>query len=405
VAYDLRPITEEEYPAFATANAGGFGWEPNPEMFGDNLKTLELDRTLASFDGPEVVGTTAIFSFDLTVPGNTLPTAGVTWVSVKPTHRRQGILRDMMARQLSDVRDRGEALAALWASESIIYGRFGYGVAAQDMEFKIDRLRTALAREAPGCSGRTRLVSRDEAMAAWPAVYDEARKVRPGFFSRSEPFWQYHTMRERDMDRRGGSRFNVQYEEDGAIRGYARYRVRPGHDGMASGALTVWELTALTSNAYSALWQYIFGVDLIATIEASHRPQDEPLFWMLADPRRLVRSVYDTLWLRIIDVPAAMQGRSYAWEGDIVLDVRDPFCPWVEGRFELEMSTEGAKCTPTTRDADVTLSAADLGAIYLGGEKLTTLARAGRVEGDYEALRRADVLLGWDRAPWCPEVF
>jgi predicted acetyltransferase len=374
-------------------------------MFAENLEALELDRTLASFDGSEIVSTTGIFSFDLTVPGNTLPTAGVTWVSVKPTHRRQGILRDMMARQLSDIRDRGEPLAALWASESVIYGRFGYGLAAQNIEFKIDRLRTKLAREAPSCGGRTRLVSRDDALHDWPAVYDEARKVRPGFFSRSEKFWKHHTMRERDMDRRAGSRFNVQYEEDGKILGYARYRVRPGHDGMASGTLTVWDLTALSSNAYNALWQYIFGVDLIATIEANHRPQDEPLFWMLADPRRMVRTVYDTLWLRIINVPAAMEGRRYAWEGDVVLDVRDPFCPWVEGRYEVEMSTEGAKCTPTTRDADVTLSAADLGAIYLGGERLTTFARAGRVEGDYEALRRADVLLGWDRAPWCPEVF
>ena len=404
MAYELRPITIDEYPEFATANAGGFGWEPNSEMFTENLHNLELDRTLATLDGAEIAGTTAIYSFELTVPGSTLPTAGVTWVSVKATHRRRGILRDMMARQLSDVHDRGEALAALWASESLIYGRFGYGLAAQDMGFKIDRLRTALVSAAPP-PGRTRLVDREQALAAWPAVYDEARRARPGFFSRSEPWWQHATMREKDLERRGGSRFNVQYEEDGAVRGYARYRIRPGHDGFASGEVTVWELTALTSNAYAALWQFIFGVDLIASIEAVHRPQDEPLYWMLADPRRMVRNVYDALWLRILDVPAAMEGRRYAWEGSLVLDVRDAFCPWVQGRYELEMSPDGAKCRTTDAKADVTLSAADLGAVYLGGEKLTTLARAGRVQGDYEALRRADVLLSWDRAPWCPEVF
>ncbi len=310
----------------------------------------------------------------------------------------------MMARQLNDIHERGEALAALWASESVIYGRFGYGLAAEDIEFKIDRLRTKLARETPAC-GRTRIVTRDQALEAWPALYDTARRARPGFFSRNEAWWQYHTMREKDLERRAGSRFNVQYEVDGAIRGYARYRIKPGQDGMASGTVTVWELTALDADAYSALWQYIFGVDLIANIEAMHRPQDEPLYWMLADPRRMARSVYDTLWLRVLDVPAALQGRRYAWEGNLILDVRDPFCPWVEGRYELEMSTEGATCKPTNAEPDVTLGAADLGAIYLGGGSLTTLARAGRVEGDYEALRRADVLLGWDRAPWCPEVF
>jgi predicted acetyltransferase len=404
VAYELRPITIDEYDDFSTANAGGFGWEPNADMLAENLNTMELDRTLATFDGPEVVSTTAIISFDLTVPGGTLPAAGVTWVAVKPTHRRRGILRDMMARQLSDIHDRGEALAALWASESVIYGRFGYGLGAQNIEFKVDRVRTTLAGDAPVC-GRTRMMTREQALESWPAVYDEARRARPGFFSRSEAWWQYHTIREKDFERRMGSRFFVQYEEDGAVRGYARYRVRPGQDGMASGTLLVQELTALTSNAYSALWQYVFGVDLIATIEANHRPQDEPLYWMLADPRRMVRSVYDTLWVRVLDVPAALEGRRYAWEGSVVLDVRDSFCPWVQGRYELEMSPDGAKCTLTDAEPDVTLSAADLGAIYLGGEKLTTLARAGRVEGDYEALRRADVLLSWDRAPWCPEVF
>jgi predicted acetyltransferase len=250
------------------------------------------------------------------------------------------------------------------------------------------------------------MVSREEGLKAWPAVYDEARRQRPGFFSRSKKFWKHHTMREKDYDRRAGSRFYVQYEDEaGAVRGYCRYRVRSGHDGLASGSVGVQELTALDDEAYGALWQFIFGIDLIATIEANHRPQDEALYWMLADPRRMQRGVYDTLWVRVLDVPKALEGRRYASAGALVIDVRDPFCEWVQGRYELEASPEGARCRVTNSTPDITLGAADLGAVYLGGVRLTSLARAGRAEGDDDALRRADALLTCDPVPWCPEVF
>jgi predicted acetyltransferase len=404
VAYELRPISIDEIDGFSQTNASAFGWEPNAEMMAENLAIFEFDRTLATFDGPEIVSTTAIYSFHLTVPGNTLPTAGVTWVAVKPTHRRRGILRNMMQRQLRDVRERKEPLAALWASESVIYGRFGYGLAAQNCELTIDRLRTTLERHSP-VPGRTRLVTREQALEAWPSVYHGARHANPGFYSRSEAYWKHHTMRGPDMERRAGSRFYVQYEEDGEVLGYCRYRIRAGQDGLASGTLAVQELMSTTGESYDALWQYVFGVDLVATIEAIHRPPDEPLYWQLADPRRLLRRPYDSLWVRLVDVPAALEGRCYSSADKLVIDVRDPFCTWNEGRYELEGGAEGARCRPTDAEADLVLSAAELGAIYLGGVRPTTLRKAGRIEGSYEALLRADAMFGWDPAPWCPEVF
>lgn len=413
MSFEVRPIVPEEFGAYAAADAAAFGWDANPEHLAEVEQVFEFDRTLAAFEGEEIVGTTSIYSFDLTVPGGALPMAGVTWVSVKPTHRRQGVLTSIMRRQLEDVRDRGEALAALWASESVIYGRFGYGLAAEGLEFTIDRTRTAFAgetlrqaeRESPDC-GRTRLVTREEALVAWPAAYDQVRAGRPGFYTRSEKWWQHMTLRGPDAERRMGTRFYVQYEEDGRVLGYARYRVRgDSRDGLPNGTLTVQELTAASDAAYAALWQYLFGVDLIGTIQAFHRPVDEPLFWMLADPRRLVRHPYDSLWARIVDVPAALEARRYASEGRLVLDVRDEFCPWVAGRYELEAGGEGARCKRTEAEPDIELSAADLAAIYLGGPRLTTLGRAGRVQGDWSTLRRADAMFSWDPAPWCPEVF
>ncbi len=402
---DIRPIGATDWEQYTQTNASAFGWEPHPDHLAEIEQIFEFDRTLAALDGTEIVGTTAIFSFDLTVPGSALPTAGVTWVSVKPTHRRRGILRQVMQRQLDDVHERNEPLAALWASESVIYGRFGYGLSAQNQEFTIDRLRTTLAREAPVC-GRTRLVSREEALQAWPAVYDDVRRGQPGFYARSERWWRHMTLRGPDMERRGGTRFYVQYEEDGRVLGYARYRIRgEGTTGGPNGTLAVYELAPTNDTAYSALWQYLFGVDLIGTIQANHRPADEPIYWMLADPRRLVRRPYDSLWVRIVDVLPALEGRRYASAGRVVLEVRDPFCSWNEGRYELEAGAEGARCRRSDAEPEITLSAADLGAVYLGGARLTTLRRADRVEGDWETLRRADALFSWDPLPWCPEVF
>jgi len=405
VSTTIRPIEPEEFPAFARANGTAFGYEPVPERMEDTMSLLEFDRTLAAFEGEEIVGTTAIFSFDTTTPGGALATAGVTWVSVRPTHRRQGILTQIMRRQLSDVHERDEPLASLWASESVIYGRFGYGLATEALDLEIAREHTRLGRTPESC-GRCRIVDTEEALRTWPAVYERILAASPGMNSRSETWWKCKTLSTFEFGRPAGTRFLVQYEEDGEPLGYARYRVKGDSQlGIPSGTAIVQELMAATDGAYAALWQYIFGVDLVATIQGHLRRVDEPLLWMLADPRRLVRRRLDSLWLRVLDVPRALEGRRYAAEGKVVLDVRDSFCPWVEGRYELEGAAEGARCRPSTKDADITLSAADLGAALLGGVPLRTLRRAGRVEGDASALARADAMFAWDPAPWCPEVF
>jgi predicted acetyltransferase len=408
VSFQIRPITPEEFAPFAKANAAGFSndfWLPHldgpPSYF-------ECDRSLGVLDGEEFVGTTSIFSFDTTVPGGgALPTAGVTWVSVRPTHRRQGILGQMMRRQLNDVRERGEPIATLWASESIIYGRFGYGLAADTLDLEIERVRTAFGHEPPS-SGRVRMIERDQALASWPAVYDAVRAKHPGFHSRSEDWWKDRTLPEKDRQGGGGfsGRFFVQYEEEGRPLGYARYRVRnAGENGLANGTLAIQELMAATDGAYAAIWRYLFGVDLVGTVQARLRRSDEPLRYMLADPRRLIRRPADSLWVRIVDPVVSLEARRYAGEGRVVFDVRDTFCPWVEGRYELEGGPDGATCRTTTAEPDISLSAADLGAAYLGGTRFATLSRAGRVEGDPKAIQRADAMFAWDPAPWCPEVF
>jgi len=404
---EIRTITSDELLEFTTTMARTFGRDFNPEYLERRRETFEFDRNLGAFDDGEVVGTSGIFTYEMTVPGGTLPTAGVTMVTVRSDHRRQGILTGMMAAQLDQVAARGEPMAALWASESVIYGRFGYGLAADTCEFKIDRTRTAM-EHAPETPGKVRMVSADQARETWPTIWDRVRLEQPGMMTRSPGWWRQRVFFDPPEWRAGfsGAAY-ANYEADGEVRGYIKYRMKPDGDarGLPTGTIRIDEMMAATGDAYAALWQYAFSIDLVDTIEAPLRRPDEPLYWMLADPRRLKRTPHDSLWLRIVDVERCLSARSYAVDGRVVFEVSDPFRPGNAGRYALEGGPGGAKCVKTNEQGEVRLDIADLGAVYLGGAKLQTLVHTGRVSGERAALRRADAMLAWTPGPWCPEVF
>ena len=287
--YPLRPITDDQVPQFFDCMASSFGYDFNEGGWRERQGMYaELERSLAAWDGDQVVGTTGIWSLDLTVPGASVPTAGVTWVSVRATHRRRGLLTAIMRRQLDDIHERGETLAALWASEAPIYGRFGYGCATEGVEMRIERPHSALKFALPS-PGRLRFVTRDEALARWPAFYERVRLTTPGMISRHEKWWSVRHLSEVETDLGGFTKQRlVQYEEDGEIQGYLRYRTKDVYDhGSAASDLRVRELISGSDAAYSALWQFVFGVDLVKTIHADWRRADEPLVWMLNDARRL----------------------------------------------------------------------------------------------------------------------
>lgn len=407
--YPIRPITADEAPGFFHSNAISFGHDPRPpEGLASTLKYADLGRSISVWDETQVVGTAGTWTFDMSTPGGSVPCGGLTWVSVLPSHRRKGILTAMMRYQLDQVRDRGEPIAALWASEAIIYGRFGYGLAAEGVEaLTIDRTRTEL-RWAPPFSGRTRYVDRATALANWPGVWDAVRQERPGMHNRSSGWWEHRVLRDPPWPAPPGfsSLFNVQYEEGGKVLGFLRYRVKEEYtNGSAAGVLGVNSLFATTDAAYSALWQHVFGVDLIETIQADWRPVDEPLYHMLADSRRLLHRPQDTLWVRIIDVSRALESRKYAVGGAVVIEVADEFCPQSAGRYLLEGGPDGAKCTPTTRSAEVSMTINELGALYLGGTGAWPLARAGRITGGAAAVAKLDAMFAWNPKPWAPEVW
>ncbi len=401
----IRPITEDEFPAFVEADSHGFGYTVDPDELPRLRKHLELDRTLAVFDGEEIVGTTAVFSFDMTIPGGTIPTGGVTWVAVKPTHRRRGVLTMMMRRQLQDIAERGEPIAALFASESIIYGRFGYGLASQSSMATIERTYGNFLHDVPS-PGRVSIVTPEEALAKWPACYERARSRRPGMINRSEAFWDTRHINGRPVK---GSKKRVlaQYVEDGEVRGFTRYEWSEldGEDWLPDGTLEVKDLIAETPAAYNALWKLIFGTDLAKTIKAPMRPIDDPLYYALADPRRLQRRSIDSLWVRMVDVRKALEARSYKVGGGVTLSVNDDFLPDQSSKYRLDVTPEGSACERTTGQADIELHSRDLGAVYLGSTRLLALAQAGRVKGNQDAIEMADAMFAWPVQAWCAEVF
>ncbi len=401
MAIEIGVLPEERLADWLACDAAAFGGTTEPDELAQFREVLDFDRCQMAVDEGEVVSTACVFPFEMTVPGAVTPMAGVSFVSVKPTHRRKGVLTAMMRRQLEDVRERGESMASLWASESVIYGRFGYGMSSESVEWEIERPFANLAVGADP-AGRFRLVSEEDALRDWPAFFDSVRPGQPGMFSRNAAHWRWHRFRNRGKK----PRFWVQYEVSGAIAGYAYYRNTQGEvRNIADNHVEVLELIAATDEAYVALWRYIFGVDLVSKITAYHRPVDEPLVHMLVDPRRLQRTPQDGLWVRVVDAEAALATRRYSREDSLVIDVTDRFLEWGNGRYLLQGGPGGATCTPTTREPQIRMGIRDLGAVYMGGTSFVSLARAGRVEGDRADLLRADGMFRWEPLPWCPEVF
>lgn len=403
---EIRPFagdTAQWYDAVSIA----FGRRATDDDIPIFERIHEPDRALAAYDGDRPVGTAGIFSLSLTIPGGELPMAGVTTVGVHPTHRRRGILRRLMRRQLEDVRAAGEPIAGLWASEGSIYQRFGYGLAALGLSWEVDRARTTF-RDDAGPAGSVRLVEREEAEQRFPELYERYRPLRPGCYARTPGNWAAETFDDREQHRHGGGpRFYALHEADGAADGYLAYRIWSewGPRG-AAGKLDVGELLALNGAAERDLWRYAFGVDLIATITTWNQPIDSPLLLWLGEPRRLGATIGDALWLRIVDVARALEARSYAAEGAVTLALSDPFLPENAGTWRLEAGTGGARVTRAAGEPDLALDTADLAALYLGGFSVAQLVRSGRVrELRTGAAARADAMLRTAIAPWCPKVF
>lgn len=401
----IRTIADDELERWGRQVARQFG----EGFHAENLEFVSAGadsdptRTIGLFDGDRLVGTGLNFTFRMTVPGGAqLGCAGVSGIGVQTTHRRRGFLRALMRTLLDDARERGEPLASLLASESGIYGRFGFGPAINVQRFEV---RRPYARLVDRVDEHVELVDRDaEALQRIPPIYERAQARRIGMLSRPPWWWEPWSRQDPEHERDG---FSERYRIAVGDRGYATYRIKAEWDDTgAAGILNVEQLIAADAVAEAALWQFCFDVDLVTKVTARRRPLDDPLPLMVPEPVRVLRTIDEPFYLRLLDVPAALQARSYATEERLALAVEDPFYPDNSATWLLEAERGGVQCERTGRTPDLELDVQDLGSVYLGGVSWSQLVRARRVrEVSPGAAGRADAMFRVDPLPWQPWGF
>ncbi len=391
---ELRIIDAAETTAFHRALRAAFHAELSTEDAALHVQLSEPERQLVWDDAGRIVATAASYRRRLTVPGGSVPTAAVTAVGVLPTHRRRGLLTALMRRQLDDVHERsGEAIAILWASESAIYQRFGYGAATRNGHLQLDTRSAALRADLEAGDGPSEIVAPADVLDTLRALHERVRDSRPGMLDREGAWWQLR-LHDPEARRGGAGPLRAVVVEDG----YALFAAQPGFT-PDFGRTDVRELLAATPAAAVALWRFLLGLDLVGTLDWRIAPPDEPLQHMLSTGDGLRLGLEEGLFVRLVDVRAALRARALAADGDLVLEVRDAFCPWNEGRVTLQG-------TPTSAPADLELDVATLAVAYLGATSVAALADAGRVrELTPGAAAAASRALATPRAPWCPEIF
>ncbi|HEX8868979.1 MAG TPA: GNAT family N-acetyltransferase [Lentzea sp.] len=390
---DLGTFVDTVHTAF-----GRFPETPDEHGGGLWWSAIEVERSLMAFtDDEKPVGTAAAHSFELTLPGDVVvPAAGITAVGVLPTHRRQGVLTAMMRHQLADLRERGDFLAVLLATEGSIYGRFGYGPATYTRRLTVQRSQGAF-RAARQDTGSIEVVKRSECGEILEEVYDRYRRAQPGALSRPRRWWELGAGQ--PPVARAPRYVAVHRDARGVPDGYASYT-------LTDGSLVIDETVTGDDAVFTALARFALDHDLVTEVAFKHFPTGHPLRWQLADINAGVLSPeIDWLWVRLLDVPRALTARGYLSDGELVLEVRDPFLD-EQGRYLLKIEDGKAACVKTDRAPDLSLDVRDLGSIYLGGTTASTLTRAGHVnQHTAGAAATADMLFRSAHPPHCLHWF
>lgn len=371
-----------------------------------NRRTWVPDRTWGVRDDGEWVGTLVSLERRMTLPGRGAATRdvavdAVSGVAVATTHRR-GLLRAMLGDSLRTAKERGDAVSVLIPAEYPIYGRHGYAPATRVAGYRF-LPREPGAVPPPSGTGRVRHVEPVELANAAPDLFDTARRRSPGQVDRPSPWWErvlgvrgYHLTA--DLPKTWVLREGPQGPD-----GLLAWRVTGGLDITAdAGTVRVTDLVAATDDAYQDLWHHLASIDLVGEAVLTERPVDEPIRWLLPNARALRQtSNTDFLWLRLLDVPAALAARGYAVPGELVLEVVDDGPAFASGRFALATGDEAADCTPTTRPPDLRLSQRALAAAYLGGTTLRQRALRRDVEEiTAGAVDRFDAMFAGALTPW-----
>tara|TARA_R110002096_G_scaffold77896_10_gene183474 strand:+ start:47377 stop:48576 length:1200 start_codon:yes stop_codon:yes gene_type:complete len=399
MAFTVRTINRSEFDRYEAVAMQTFGGDV-PEGESRLAKVLRVERAYAAFDGDEIVGTAGAFDHQLTIGGGSAPMAGLTFVSVLPSHRRQGVLRALMAKHNDDMEAHGECISGLWASESSIYSRFGYGIAAEAHYLETDARTLRFAREFVPDS--IRFVDIKEAQEQLEPLYEAIREQRPGFFTRTDSWWKTRTLYDGPGRRGSGSNLRVATAiRDGRLVGYILYRQTADNNrGLLDGAVTIAELIGIDLKAEQSLWHFAAHLDLYPHLTYWNAPLDCALPWLVEDRRRVRLLRTDTLWLRLHNIPAALEAREYLHDGQLSLSLRGE-----DASYALRVVDGRASCETGHSEDAINLSREDLSSLFLGTVQPSQLAAVGRLDGTKKAVAVADALFKVARVPWCPEIF
>jgi len=399
-------VAPESTEEFFAAILHGFHDEYVADRWEPHRKVFEPDRSFGFQVDGRWVSTCGAYTRTLTVPGGSVPAAAVTVVTVQPSYRRRGLLTEMMKHQLHDVHQRGEPVALLWASESAIYGRFGYGQASPQVRLTGKTKTTAFRSDVDLGAGSVGEVERDQAIPVIKRLHQSLLPQRVGALNRTDEWW---TVRWHDPEawRHGASayRFALHYDRRGRPDGYVAFRVK--NDWSESGAeVIVEELDAAGAEASAGLWRFVLDLDLVRTFSRQGAPLDESVRYLVSDLRSVKAEEQDGTYARLVDVPRALEARRYLTELDVIIRVQDPLFRHNTGTFRVVAGPDGASVTRVRGRPDLAMSIGDLSAIYLGGTPLTALARAGLVlERTKGAAAATAVAFGWPQPPFCPDFF
>jgi predicted acetyltransferase len=409
VTVDVRPVTRDELPAYMDAMSTGFLERPDVTRVAEEVAGLwDLQRTWAAFDGPRVAGTFRSWATEMTLPGGArLAAAAISGVTVLPTHRRRGILRQMVATEHAAIRERDEAISLLYASEYPIYGRFGYGPATDVAKWTLHTAGVAFRGDP---AGSVELVPVDAATRdVMKGVHDAWRRMNPGDIRRRDAIWDFDLgLVETSWGTRWKGFAAFHRDGSGAVDGYVRYHAESKWEvRQPRNELIVDELIALTPDAYAALWRFLAEIDWVAVIRAENRTPTEPLRWLVSNARAAaVSDVGDGIWVRLVDAPRALETRGYEREGRLVLEIAERGADGDRRRLELDASPDGAQCRATDRSPDLTVPLAAVGAAYLGWTRLSDAVLGTGVDEHREgALGEADRLFRTAATPWCTTFF
>lgn len=403
---ELRTLTDDEMPALRRLDDSAFGHHDTDSRWLVASAVLERARQTGAFAGGELVGHTAAFTQVLTVPGGAVPCAGVTWVGVSPTHRRRGVMSALITDQLASLHETGEPVAALWAAEPGIYGRFGFGIAS--------RMATVTADRGPRLDGPhdadlgIRLGTVPELIEQCIAVHEAVRPTRPGMVTRSLPCWHESSYDEPSpASPSSGMRCAVVADAAGDPQGYAWFRTTPRWSaGIPEGSVEVREMVAASPTATRALLDLVLDLDLMARTSFWNLPLDHPLVPWTQYSVRVRPTIAEQLWVRLVRLDEALASRTYARPIDVVLEVADERCPWNAGRWRLSGDSTGAEVHRTSDAADLALDSRDLAAAYLGDDTVRRDLAAGLLPEvtPGTALTLADAMRG-EVPPWCASMF